>query len=68
MADAQRPKAIEEAVENAVSEEKPFPKIQDTKEWKGITSEPAEQTENPDPEPETEPKEMVYKKNCWVEK
>lgn len=67
MADAQRPKAIEEVVEDVMSEEKPFPKVQDTKEWNGTTSEPAEQTENPDPEPEPEETPWERRKRLYEE-
>jgi hypothetical protein len=59
MADAQRPKAIEEAVENVEKE---------VKEAAEAVEAVKDAVEASKPESEPEPKEMVWKKNCWVEK
>lgn len=60
MTDAQRPKAIGEAVENAAKEVKEAVEaVEAVKDVVGAS----EQVE-----PESEPKEVVWKKNCWVEK
>ena len=60
MADVQRPKAIEEAVENAAKE------VKEAVEAVEAVKDAVEASEQA--EPESEPKEMIWKKNCWVEK